>query len=256
MTTTAEGRIAVITGGSRGIGRATALDLARKGVDVIITYVSNAAEAATVVDEMTELGRSAVSLRLDLGAIRTFGSFIVDLGTALKDKWGRNTFDYLVNNGGNQRPGSLTSATEEDFDQLVGIQFKGTFFLTQRLVSLIADNGSIVNVSSGMTRFYVPERVLYAATKGAIEVLTRYLAQELGPRGITVNTIAPGATATDFSGGLLRDNRAVQEMIASVTALGRFATAEDIGGAIASLLTDDNRWVTGQRIEVSGGVHL
>jgi NAD(P)-dependent dehydrogenase (short-subunit alcohol dehydrogenase family) len=249
-------RIGLITGGSRGIGKATALDLAKAGGDVIITYRDNRDEAETTVKEVADLGRRAVPLALELGDARTFEAFADAVAATLQETWGRDTFDYLVNNAGSQRAGSLTTATEEDFDALVGVQFKGLFFLTQKVAPLIADNGSVVNISSGMTRFYVPERVLYSATKGAVEVLTRYLAQELGGRGIRVNTIAPGATATDFSGGLLRDNPAVQQVVASMTALGRHGVAEDISGAIVALLDDANRWVTGQRIEVAGGVHL
>jgi NAD(P)-dependent dehydrogenase (short-subunit alcohol dehydrogenase family) len=155
-----------------------------------------------------------------------------------------------------QIAGSFAAVTQDDFDRLIDVHFKGVFFLTQKLVGLLADYGSIVNISTGQTRFYTPERMVYAAAKGAVEVLTRHLAEELGPRGITVNTIAPGAVATDFSDGLLRDNEQVQQVVSSVTALRRYAVAEDIGGAIAALLGDGNRWVTGQRIEVSGGVHL
>ncbi len=259
MTTGTNGhpstRIALITGASRGIGRSTALDLARNGVDVIITYVSNVDEAKGVVAEIEEVGRSAVALPLDLGAIGTLDSFVADVAAVLRG-WGRDTFDHLVNNGGNQRPGSFVRATEDDFDHLIDVHLKGPFFLTQKLAPLMADGGSIINLSSGVTRFYVPEHVLYASAKGAVEVLTRYLAQELGPRGITVNAIAPGATATDFSGGMLRDNAAVQDDVASTTAMGRFGVAEDVSPAIAALLSDANHWVTGQRLEVSGGVHL
>jgi NAD(P)-dependent dehydrogenase (short-subunit alcohol dehydrogenase family) len=174
----------------------------------------------------------------------------------LREEWGRESFDFLVNNAGMLIPGSFADVSEEDFDQLVDVQFKGVFFLTQRLLPLLADGGSIVNISTGLTRFTSPERVTYAAMKGAVEVLTRYLARELGPRGITVNTFAPGPVPTDFGDGLIRDNPAVQEAIVSQTALGRIATAEDIGPAIAALLGDGNRWISGQRIEASGGIHL
>jgi NAD(P)-dependent dehydrogenase (short-subunit alcohol dehydrogenase family) len=249
-------RIALVTGANRGIGRATALQLARDGVDVIVTYRSHADEAEAVVASIAELGRSAVALPLDIGAIDSFDDFATKVDGVLAETWGRGSLDYLVNNAGMQIPSSFADATEEAFDQLMDVHFKGVFFLTQKLAPLLADNGSIVNVSTGQTRFYTSERVVYAAAKGAVEVLTRYLAQELGPRGITVNTIAPGAVATDFSEGLLRDNENVQQMISSLTPLGRYAVAEDVGGAIAALLGDGNRWVTGQRIEVSGGIHL
>jgi NAD(P)-dependent dehydrogenase (short-subunit alcohol dehydrogenase family) len=246
----------LITGANRGIGRSAARHLARDGVDLIITYRSHAEEADTVVGEIAELGRKAVALPLDVGDIASFDVFVSAAGDALRQTWERETFDFLVNNGGMSIGGSFADVTEEDFDRLVDVHFKGVFFLTQKLLPLLADGGSIVNISSGLARFTFPERVVYGSVKGAVEVLTRYLAQELGSRGITANVIAPGAVATDFSGGLLRDNPQVQEHIASITALGRTAVADDIGGAIAALLGDGNRWVTGQRIEVSGGLHL
>ncbi len=248
--------IALITGGNRGIGRSTALQLARDGVDVILTYRTHADEAAEVVKEITDLGASAVALPLDAGAVASFDDFVAAVAEVLRQTWDRDSFDYLVNNAGMQIPMSFGEVTEENFDRVVNVYFKGVYFLTQKLSALLADNGAIVNVSSAMTRFYVPQRIVYSAAKGAVEVLTRYLAQDLGRRGIRVNTVAPGAVATDFSGGLLRDNPQVQEQIAGVTALGRIAVADDAGLAIASLLRADNRWVSGQRIEVSGGIHL
>jgi NAD(P)-dependent dehydrogenase (short-subunit alcohol dehydrogenase family) len=249
--------IALITGANRGIGRATALALARDGIDVILTYRSHADEAAAVVHEITSLGRKAVSLQLDTGAIDTFDTFVAGVTDALRDTWGRETFDLLVNNAGTQIAKPFEAFSEADFDRLVGVTFKGVFFLTQKLVGLVADNGgSIVNISTGLTRFYGPDHIVYAASKGAVEVFTRYLAQDLGGRGITVNTIAPGPVATDFSNGLLRDNEPVQQMITSLTALGRTAVADDIGSAIAALVGAGNRWVTGQRLEVSGGINL
>jgi NAD(P)-dependent dehydrogenase (short-subunit alcohol dehydrogenase family) len=256
MAMTASTRIALVTGANRGIGRSTALQLARDGVDVIVTYRSHADEADAVVASIASLGRSAVALPLDIGVIESLDDFITGLMDTLRRTWGRDSFDFLVNNGGMSIGGAFADVGEQDFDRLVDVHFKGVFFLTQKLAALLADNGSIVNLSTGLTRFTGPERVVYASVKGAVEVLTRYLAAELGPRGITVNTIAPGAVATDFSGGLLRDNEHVQQHIAALTALGRYAVADDVGGAIAALLGDGNRWVTGQRIEVSGGVHL
>ena len=249
-------RIALITGGNRGIGRSTALHLARDGVDVILTYRANADEADAVVASIAELGRSAVALRLDVGDVSSFDAFAAELRRVLRETFERDTFDFLVNNGGMSLAGSLADVTPEDFDRLVDVHFKGVFFLTQTLAPLLADNGSIVNLSSGLARFTGPERAVYGAVKGAVEVLTRYLAVELGARGITVNTVAPGPVATDFSGGIVRDTPAFQEQIAAVTALGRIAVADDIGPAIAALLGDGNRWITGQRIEVSGGIHL
>ncbi len=249
-------RIAIITGANRGIGRSAAEHLARDGVDVILTYRSHAEEAKVVVTSIEELGRSAVALQLDVGDIDSFDACVGKVGEVLQQTWGRDTFDILVNNGGMQVTGAFADVTEQDLDQLIDVHFKGVFFLTQKLVPLQADGGSIVNIPSGLTRFTSPQRVAYGSVKGAVEVLTRYLAEELGPRGIRVNTIAPGAIATDFGGGIVRDNPEVAERIASITALRRTAVADDVGGAIAALLGDGNRWITGQRIEVSGGMHL
>jgi NAD(P)-dependent dehydrogenase (short-subunit alcohol dehydrogenase family) len=249
-------RIALITGGNRGIGRSTALALAAKGVDSVITYRSHAEECDAVVGELEALGRKAVSLQLDTGDTSGFEAFSATLAGALQETWGRDTFDYLVNNAGNSSNSSFTEVTEEEFDGLVDIHFKGVFFLTQRLLSQIADNGSIVNISSGLARFSFSKRIAYGSVKGAVEVLTRYLALELGPRGINVNCVAPGAVATDFSGGVVRDTPAMQESLAENTALGRHAVADDIGPVIAAVLGDENQWVTGQRIEASGGMHL
>jgi NAD(P)-dependent dehydrogenase (short-subunit alcohol dehydrogenase family) len=249
-------RIALITGGNRGLGRSTALQLARDGVDVILTYRANADEAAEVVTAIEAAGRKAVALQLDAGDVGSFPAFADAVSTALRDTWKRDRFDFLVNNAGMSAGGAFADVTEDDLDRLVDVHFKGVFFLTQRLLDLIEDGGAIVNVSSGLTRFTAPQRVAYASVKGAVEVLTRYLAQELGPRGITANVVAPGAVATDFSGGMLRDNPQAQQQIASITALGRIAVADDVGPAIAALLGPGNRWITGQRIEVSGGMHL
>src|SRR6201986_2399342 len=249
-------RIALITGGNRGIGRATALALAADGVDSVITYATHDEEAAAVVAELEALGRKGVALQLDTGESAGFEAFAGALADALRETWGRDTFDYLVNNAGNSPNSSFTEVTEDEFDRLIDIHFKGVFFLTQRLLGLIADNGSIVNISSGLARFSFPKRIAYGSVKGAVEVLTRYLAMELGPRGINVNCVAPGAVATDFSGGVVRDNPEYQEAIAAQTALGRHAVADDIGPVIAAVLGDENQWVTGQRIEASGGMHL
>ncbi len=249
-------RIALITGGNRGIGRATALALAADGVDSVITYRSHAEECDAVVAELEALGRKGVALQLDTGESPTFEAFAATLADALQETWGRDTFDYLVNNAGNSSNSSFDEVTEAEFDRLVDIHFKGVFFLTQRLQGLIADGGSIVNISSGLARFSFPKRIAYGSVKGAVEVLTRYLALELGPRGIRVNCVAPGAVATDFSGGVVRDTPAMQEALAEHAALGRHAVAEDIGPVIAAVLSDANQWVTGQRIEASGGMHL
>ncbi|WP_394841756.1 SDR family oxidoreductase [Pendulispora brunnea] len=254
MNTTS--RIALITGANRGIGRATALELARNGIDIVLTYNSHREEADAVVRSITELGRSAVALQLDVGKVASFGAFVEALDDALRRTWKRSTLDILINNAGLQIAQPLTEVTEEAFDRLVDVHFKGVFFLTQKLLPLLSDMASIVNISTGGTRFYNPDRAVYGAVKGAVEVMTRYLAHDLGRRGITVNAIAPGAVATDFSGGLLRDTEHVQQHIASMTPLGRHAVADDIAGAIVALLGSGNRFVTGQRIEVSGGIHL
>jgi NAD(P)-dependent dehydrogenase (short-subunit alcohol dehydrogenase family) len=249
-------RIALITGGNRGIGRSAAIHLAKDGVDSVITYRTHAEEGAEVVAEIEALGRQAAALQLDTGDSSTFGDFAGALAATLRETWDRDNFDFLVNNAGNSSDSAFDEVTEEEFDRLVDIHFKGVFFLTQRLLDQLADGGAIVNLSSGLARFSYPKRVAYGSVKGAVEVLSRYLAAELGPRGIRVNVVAPGAVATDFSGGVVRDTPAMQEAIASNTALGRHAVADDIGPVIASILRDDNHWVTGQRIEASGGVHL
>ncbi len=249
-------KIAVVTGGSRGLGRNTALHLARRGVDVILTYRSQRTEAEQVVAEIAALGGSAVALQLDVAESGTFDSFVEALKGVLSEHWQRKTFDSLVNNAGIGIHAAFADTTEEQFDELVRIQLKGPFFLTQKLLPLIADNGRIVNLSSGLTRFSLPGYAAYAAMKGAMEVLTRYQAKELGARGIAVNIVAPGAIETDFGGGTVRDNAQVNAFIASQTALGRVGLPDDIGGMVASLLSDDNRWVNGQRIEASGGMFL
>jgi len=249
-------KIALITGGSRGLGKSTALNLARRGVDIILTYRSKQAEADAVVSEITQLGGKAVALPLDVSNSKTFAAFADRVRAALRTHWQRDRFDYLVNNAGTGIYASFAETTEAQFDEMMNIHLKGAFFLTQSLLSVIADGGRIVNLSSGLARFSYPGYTSYAVMKGAIEVLTRYLAVELGPRGIAVNTVAPGAIATDFGGGAVRDNANVNAHIAAQTALGRVGLPEDIGGVISSLLSDDNRWINGQRIEASGGIHL
>lgn len=249
-------KIALITGASRGLGRNTAISLARKGVDLIITYHSNRAEAASCVSEIEALGRKAIALRADTSDVSSFDALVREIGAALRATWGRDTFDFLVNNAGTGIYAPFATMKESDFDHLVNIHFKGVYFLTQKLLPWIADGGRIVNLSTGLARFTTPGFSAYAAMKGAVEVLTRYLAQELGSRGITANTVAPGAIETDFAGGAVRDNAGMNKHIASVTALGRAGVADDIGPMIASLLSEDNRWITAQRIEVSGGQSL
>lgn len=246
-------KIAIITGASRGLGRNTALKIAAKGSDVIITYRSKSQEAEQVVAEIEAMGRKAAAFQLDTGDISTFPAFVEALRTALKDKWQRDTFDHLVNNAGHGEYAMLADTTEAQFDGLVNVHFKGVFFLTQALLPLIADGGRIVNLSSGLTRISAAGFSAYSAVKGAIEVLSVYMAKELGARGIAVNTVAPGAIETDFLGGAVRDTPDMNQSFAGMTALGRVGMPDDIGPMIASLLTEDNRWINAQRIEVSGG---
>ena len=249
-------KIALVTGGSRGLGKSMALHLAEHGHDVLLTYNSKKAEADAVVNQIEALGRKARALQLDVSDSKSFSAFAQAVKEALGDQWQRSDFDFLINNAGIGIHASFMETTEEQFDQLVNIHLKGTFFLTQKLLPLMQDGGRIVNISSGLARFCLPGAAAYAAMKGGIEVLTRYLAKELGSRQITVNVIAPGAIETDFGGGAVRDQKPLNDFIASQTALGRVGLPDDIGRAVASLLSDDNGWINGQRIEVSGGVNL
>lgn len=244
--------IALVTGGSRGLGRSTVEALARRGVSSILTFNSNRAAADEVVAAVEQAGAHAVALQLDTGDSAAFPAFADEVRRALGG-WGAERFDFLVNMAGTSHAGPFGSITEEDFDAAYRVHVKGVFFLTQTLLPLIADGGRIVNISSGLTRIIYPGRIAYAAMKGAVEVMTRYVAKELGPRRIAVNTVAPGAIQTDFSGGAVRDNPEIARHIAEVTALGRPGLPDDIGPMIASLLSEDNRWVNAQRIEVSGG---
>lgn len=253
MTRPAVSRITLITGASRGLGRNTALSVARMGGDVILTFRSNAAEAEAVVAQIVALGRKAVALQLDTGSVATFPAFVERLRPALRDTWQRDRFDHLVNNAGHGDVAPIASTSEAQFDRLVDVHFKGVFFLTQALLPLLADGGRIVNLSTGLTRFAYPGYAAYAAAKAAVEVLTVYMAKEFGARGITVNAVAPGAIETDFGGGAVRDDPEINRRLAGITALGRVGVPDDIGPMIASLLGDANRWVTAQRIEASGG---
>ncbi len=249
-------KIALVTGGSRGIGKAAALSLAQQGIDVLVTYQSKEAEAQATVAEIEKLGRKAAALQLDAGDVDSFDAFYERVKQTLKATFGTDHFNFLINNAGAGLGASFAETTKAQFDEVMNVQFKGVFFLTQQALPLLNDGGSIVNISSGLTRSVYPKRAAYASMKGAIEVLTKHQAQELGARNITVNVVAPGATATDFSGGIVRDNPQVNAHIAEVTALGRTGLPTDIGPVIAFLCTDAAHWITAQRIEASGGQHL
>lgn len=248
--------IALVTGGSRGLGRSMALHLAQRGADVILTYKTNRKEAEDVVARIEAEGRRAVALPLDAGEVASFGAFAEAVAAELRRRWDRERFDWLVNNAGMGVHAAFADTTEAQFDALMNVHLKGVFFLTQKLLPLLEDGGRVLNVSTGLTRFAFPGYSAYAAMKGAVEVLTRYLAKELGARRIAVNTLAPGAIETDFGGGAVRDNPQLNQAIASQTALGRVGLPDDIGGAVAALLTQETSWITGQRIEVSGGMML
>lgn len=249
-------KIAVVTGGSRGLGKNTVLALAKQGVDVVLTYNSKQAEAEAVVAEVRALGANAAALQLDVGNSKSFNTFANQLAGILDAQWQRKDVDFLINNAGIGVHASFAETTEEQFDLLMNIHLKGTFFLTQTLLPLIKNGGRIVNISTGLARFCYPGYSAYAAMKGGIEVLSRYMAKELGARGIAVNVVAPGAIETDFGGGNVRDNEQLNQQIASYTALGRVGLPDDIGPAIASLLSESNRWINAQRIEISGGMML
>ncbi len=249
-------KIAIVTGGSRGLGKNAALKIAEKGIDLVITYHNNKEKADEVVAEITKRGRKATAIQLDTSNVKTFPIFVEQLTTYLNNEYQNPNFDFLINNAGTGGHTSFIDATEEEFDTMVNIHFKGVYFLTQKLLPYLNDGGSIINISSGLARFSHPNTSMYASVKGAIEVVSRILAAELGPRRIRVNTVAPGAIQTDFNGGTVRDNEIVNKMVSDLTALGRPGVPEDIGGVIAFLCTEDAGWINGQRIEISGGMHL
>jgi NAD(P)-dependent dehydrogenase (short-subunit alcohol dehydrogenase family) len=250
-----ERKIAIVTGGSRGIGRSAVLCLAKRGVRSIFTYNANRAEADKVVALAAEAGARAIALQLDTGKVGGFDGFVGQVRAALTELEAER-FDYLANNAGISSSASLEAITEMEMDALYNVHFKGVLFLTQKLLPLMNDGGRIVNISSGLARFAMPNRIGYGSIKAAVEALTRYMAVELGPRRIAVNTVAPGAIATDFSGGIVRDNPQVNKMVADHTALGRAGLPDDVGPVIAALLSGDFGWVNAQRIEVAGGVHI
>jgi len=249
-------KIALVTGGSRGLGKNMALAIAAKGLDVILTYNSKKDEADTVVAEIEALGQRAAALQLNVADATGFDSFYTQVSTVLAERFGTDKIDYLVNNAGIGIHAAFAETTMEQFDTLVDIHFKAPFFLTQKALAVISYGGGIINISSGLARFSTPGYAAYAAMKGGMEVLTRYQAKELGDRGIRSNIVAPGAIETDFGGGVVRDNDQVNKGIASQTALGRVGLPDDIGGVVAFLCTDDAKWITAQRIEVSGGMFI
>lgn len=248
--------IAIVTGGSRGLGKSMALRLADKGHDVILTWHSAKAEAEQVVAQIEKAGRKAAALQLDVSVSGSFAAFAQEVKSTLGKVWGRGDFDFLVNNAGVGVHAAFADTTEEQFDRMVNVHLKGTFFLTQKLLPLMKDGGRILNISSGLARFSFPGYAAYATMKGGVEVLTRFMAAELAERRISVNTVAPGAIETDFGGGAVRDNPQLNAMIAGSTALGRVGLPDDIGGVVAALLSDGTGWINGQRIEVSGGIFL
>jgi NAD(P)-dependent dehydrogenase (short-subunit alcohol dehydrogenase family) len=250
-----DSKVAIVTGGSRGIGRVTVLCLARRGVRSIFTYNSNRAEADKVVALAADAGARAITLQLEAGNVGAFDLFVAQVRKALAELKAER-FDYLVNNAGTSSNAGLATITEAEMDALYNVHFKGVLFLTQKLLPLMNDGGRIVNISSGLARFAMPNRIGYGSIKAAVEALTRYMAVELGPRRIAVNVVAPGAIATDFSGAIVRDNPQVNKAVADNTALGRVGVPDDVGPVIAALLSDDFGWVNAQRIEVAGGIHI
>jgi NAD(P)-dependent dehydrogenase (short-subunit alcohol dehydrogenase family) len=256
MTNPKKQPIALITGGSRGLGRSMALHLAERGVDIVFTYRAAASEANEVKEQIQALGRKAVALPLDVAESDSFEAFAKTVAVELERTWERKQFDYLINNAGMGLHAAIAETTSAQIDAVYNVHFKAPFLLTQRLLPLITDGGRVINVSSGLARMTMPGFSAYAAMKSAVETLTRYMAKELGARKITVNVVAPGAIATDFHGGMVRDNPELNRTVASMTALGRVGQADDVGGAVAVLLSPESGWINGQRIEVSGGQGL
>ena len=254
MATTS--KIALITGGSRGLGKNMALSLASKGVDVILTYNSKKDEAEAVVAKIEQAGQKGAALQLNTGDIKSIDGFFVEVKSVLKNVFNTDHFDFLVNNAGVGMHKPFVETTEDDFDNLVNIHYKGVFFISQKSLPLLNDGGRIINISSGLARFSMAGTSVYGSLKSAIETLSRYMALELGARQIAVNTVAPGAIETDFSGGIVRDNAELNARVAGMTALGRVGKPDDIGGVVAFLCSEDAKWINGQRIEVSGGMNL
>lgn len=247
-------KVALVTGGSRGLGKNSALKIAEKGLDVIITYHSNKDEAENVVNEIKSLGRNAAAFQLDTRDIKSFEPFIQNITNYLKETKGNTNINFLINNAGTALYSPIMETTEEQLDDMFDIHFKGVFFLTQKFLPFINDGGGIVNISSGLARFALPGSSVYGSMKASVEMLTKYMAKELGPRKIRANVVAPGAIETDFGGGRTRDDENMNALIAGNTALGRAGLPDDIGGVVAFLCTEDARWINAQRIEASGGM--
>ncbi|KFF21694.1 SDR family NAD(P)-dependent oxidoreductase [Chryseobacterium sp. JM1] len=249
-------KIALITGGSRGLGKNAALKIAQKGLDVIITYKNSKEEADAVINEIKALGQKAIAYQLDTRDVKSFDVFVKNITDHLETETGSSNIDFLINNAGTALYAPITETTEEQLDDIVNVHFKGVFFLTQKMLPFINDGGGIINISSGLARFALPGSSVYGSMKAGVEMLTKYMAKELGPRKIKANVIAPGAIETDFGGGRTRDDQNVNSMISNITALGRAGLPDDIGGVVAFLCTEDAGWITGQRIEASGGMFL
>lgn len=249
-------KIALVTGGSRGLGANTALALAKKGTDVIVTYRSRKEEADAIVKQIEALGCKGAALQLDTAVVRSFDAFVTRLTSVLQEKWGRGNIDYLVNNAGIDNSALIQDTTEEGFDMLCNVHFKGVYFLTQKILPVMADNGGVVNLSTGLARFTTPGYSAYAAMKGAVETFTKYVAKEFGARGIRANVVAPGIIKTDFTQAVRDAHPQLEEYMSAQTALGRIGVPDDIGTVIAFLCSDDSRWVNAQRIEASGGYSL
>lgn len=249
-------KIALVTGASRGLGKDMALSLAKKGIDLVLTYKTNKEEAEKVAGEIISMGRNAVVLALDLADLKSYDVFIAQMVRATQEQWGTDKIDFLVNNAGIGATIPIADVTEEAFDNLLNIHFKGVYFLTQKLLGHLNDGGGIVNISTGTTRFRVPGYSVYSSMKSALETFTRHLAAELGPRQIRANVVAPGPIQTDFNNAAIRNNPQMQARMAEMTALGRVGMADDIGGVVSFLCTEDAKWVNGQRIEVTGGINM
>ena len=249
-------KIAIVTGGSRGLGKDMALSIAKKGIDVILTYNTNEALALDVVNEIELMGVKAAALHLNMSDFNSLTGFVNNVSSLLAAQFNTNHVDFIVNNAGMGKTVPFTDVTEAIFDDFLNVHFKSVYFLTQKIVAIMNDGGAVINISTGTTRFSNPGYSVYASMKGAIEVFTKYLAKELGPKGIRANVIAPGPVETDFNNGAIKNSPQFKAMLGTMSPLGRVGAADDLGGVVAFLCTDDARWINGQRIEVSGGINV